>query len=236
MMLRLTYRSGTGLNDWSHSAILGDRGVAARNFADLVAARMIGTVLPFSERESLVRAAARSGINRFEANLLIAAVQHQLGVGLKRQGKDGLLVSSGASARSAFLAVCGKIGAAMRDFWQMGRRWAISKQLWPMFRFSPALKAKLIWIGAVIRNQWELTREWAIEKKVWPSFLSSSAVITVLPAANVRISPVMRERPGIVRRREPVRGPVRVRISSAIATFVAVQAGIIAAVWYLFAY
>jgi hypothetical protein len=46
----------------------------------------------------------------------------------------------------------------------------------------------------------------------------------------------MDERPTVVRRREPERGPMKIRISSALATFLAVQAGIIAAVWYLFAY
>lgn len=71
--------------DWSQSAVLGQRSAAARNFADLVAARLVGTVLPFSERESLVRTAARYGIARFEANLIIAAVQHQMGVGRQRE-------------------------------------------------------------------------------------------------------------------------------------------------------
>ena len=57
----------------------------ARNFADLVAARLVGTVLPFSERESLVRTAARYGIAQFEANLIIAVVQNQMGVGRQRE-------------------------------------------------------------------------------------------------------------------------------------------------------
>jgi hypothetical protein len=232
MMLRLTYRSGNRLNDWSQSAILGDRGVAARNFADLVAARMIGTVLPFSERESLVRAAARNGINRFEANLLIAAVQHQMGVGLKRQEKTGWLVSSFASARSAFLAICRKIGATVRNLLRLGREWAISKRLWPIFRFPPTLTAKLAWPFAIVQNQWRLTWDWAITNRVWPIYLFHTTV-TVLPATNSRDYSV---RPGIVRRREAKREPMKMRISSAVATFVAVQAGIIAAVWYLFAY
>lgn len=76
--------------DWSQSAVLGQRGTAARNFADLVAARLVGTVLPFNERESLVRTAARYGIARFEANLIIAAVQHQLGVGRQREKRKRL--------------------------------------------------------------------------------------------------------------------------------------------------
>lgn len=229
-MLRLTYRSESRLNDWSQSAILGDRGVAARNFADLVAARMIGTVLPFSERESLVRAAARNGINRFEANLLIAAVQHQLGVGLKRQPKDGLLISIFASARSAFVSGCVRFGAVVRNLWHLGRGWAMSKGLWPMFRLPPAATAKLMWIGTVVQNQWQLSRAWVTANG--PRFLSSRAV-TVLASTNSRDYSI---RPGVVRRREGVREPVKVRISSALATFLAVQAGIILAVWYLFTY
>ncbi len=204
--------------------------MAARNFADLVAARMIGTVLPFSERESLVRAAARNGINRFEANLLIAAVQHQMGVGLKRQEKTGLLASFFASARSAFVTLCRNIGAAVGNLWRLSREWAISMRLWPMFRFPPALTAKLAWLFEIVQNQWQLTRDWAAANG--PRFLSSQAV-TVLPAANSRDYSI---RPGVVRRRAALREPVKMRISSAVATFVAVQAGIIAAVWYLFAY
>ncbi|MGD0464406.1 MAG: hypothetical protein ABSB74_18130 [Tepidisphaeraceae bacterium] len=113
MMLSPRYQSGTRLNDWSHSAILGDRGVVARNLADLVAARMVGTVLPFSERESLVRAAARHGINRFEANLLIAAVQHQMDVGRQRLAKPESARMRISSALATFLAVQAGIVAAV---------------------------------------------------------------------------------------------------------------------------
>ena len=70
--------------DWSKSAVLGERSAKARTFADLVASQLVDTVLPLSQRESLIRLAARQGINRFEANLIIAAVQNQLGVGRKR--------------------------------------------------------------------------------------------------------------------------------------------------------
>jgi hypothetical protein len=62
--------------DWSHSAILGHRGPAAREFADLVSGRLVGRLLPWSDRRILLRQAAGLGINRFEANLIIAAVQH----------------------------------------------------------------------------------------------------------------------------------------------------------------
>jgi len=62
--------------DWSHSAILGHRGPAAREFADHVSDRLTGTLLSWSNRRILLREAAGLGINRFEANLIIAAVQH----------------------------------------------------------------------------------------------------------------------------------------------------------------
>jgi hypothetical protein len=72
-------------SDWSRSAVLGDRGAAARDFADIVAGQLVGTVLPWSQRQALVRIASDHGITRFEANLIIAAVQHQMGVGQRRQ-------------------------------------------------------------------------------------------------------------------------------------------------------
>ncbi len=70
--------------DWSKSAVLGDRSAKARTFADLVASQLVETVLPLSQRESLIRLAARQGINRFEANLIFAAVLNQLEFGRKR--------------------------------------------------------------------------------------------------------------------------------------------------------
>jgi|HubBroStandDraft_6_1064221.scaffolds.fasta_scaffold586932_2 hypothetical protein len=71
-------------SDWSRSAVLGERGVAARDFADIVVGQLVGTVLPWSRREKLIRAASAHGITRFEANLIIATVQHQMGVGRRR--------------------------------------------------------------------------------------------------------------------------------------------------------
>jgi hypothetical protein len=64
--------------DWSESAILGCRSAAARDLADLVAIRMVGPALPFSDRLYIFRQAARRRIGRFEANLIIAAVQNHL--------------------------------------------------------------------------------------------------------------------------------------------------------------
>lgn len=52
---------------------------SASRFAELVASRMDGPILRYSARLSLFREAARRKIDRFEANLIIAAVQHQAG-------------------------------------------------------------------------------------------------------------------------------------------------------------
>ena len=55
------------------------RAGAAQTFAALVRERMDGTMLRYSHRTRLLRAAEQSGIGRFEANLIIAAVQHEAG-------------------------------------------------------------------------------------------------------------------------------------------------------------
>jgi hypothetical protein len=65
--------------DWSNSAILGHRTAAARDFADRVTQQMIGSVLPWPNRQAMLRYASRIGIPRVEANLLIAVVQIQSG-------------------------------------------------------------------------------------------------------------------------------------------------------------
>jgi hypothetical protein len=49
----------------------------AEQFSLQVAARLEGPVLRHSQRRALFAAARRLGIGRFEANLLIAAVQHE---------------------------------------------------------------------------------------------------------------------------------------------------------------
>ena len=51
---------------------------AAGRFAHLVRERMDGPVLRYSHRTRLIRAAEQRGICRFEANLIIAAVQHEV--------------------------------------------------------------------------------------------------------------------------------------------------------------
>jgi hypothetical protein len=54
-----------------------DSGVRA--FAQAVSTALEGPVLRFSRRQQLIRQAEKLGIRRFDANLLIAAVQHRLG-------------------------------------------------------------------------------------------------------------------------------------------------------------
>jgi hypothetical protein len=52
---------------------------AAEKFAILVKYSLIGTLLPYSARQALIRKAGRMGIGRFDANLIIATVQHRMG-------------------------------------------------------------------------------------------------------------------------------------------------------------
>jgi len=104
---------GMRRGDWSHSAVLGSRGSAAMDFADLVPGQLVGTVLPWSRRETLVRTAAKLGISRFEANLIIAAVQNQMGVGLKPdEARRPRLMKRIAAGLTVFVAVQALIVAA----------------------------------------------------------------------------------------------------------------------------
>jgi hypothetical protein len=48
-----------------------------RDFATLVMARIQAGVLRYSDRQTLLAAAAKMGIGRFDANLLIAMAQHR---------------------------------------------------------------------------------------------------------------------------------------------------------------
>jgi len=57
------------------SAPTPDSGVRA--FAAAVSSSLEGPILRFSRRQQLIRQAERLGIRRFDANLLIAAVQHR---------------------------------------------------------------------------------------------------------------------------------------------------------------
>ena len=52
---------------------------AAERFAVLVRYSLIGPLMPYSTRQALLRKAGRMGIGRFQANLIIAMVQHEAG-------------------------------------------------------------------------------------------------------------------------------------------------------------
>ena len=84
---------------------------AAQTFASLVLQRMDGPVLRYSHRANLLRAAERSGIGRFEANLIIAAVQHQAG---EATGAESVTSSRPwCAAALAFIATQGAILTAL---------------------------------------------------------------------------------------------------------------------------
>ena len=57
----------------------GDQGEYGR-FASEVATNLAGGVLSYSKRLELLDAASRHGIGRFQANLVVAAVQHRMGM------------------------------------------------------------------------------------------------------------------------------------------------------------
>ena len=52
---------------------------SAATFAQLVRDRIDGSILRYSHRAQLIGEAEQRGIGRFEANLIIAAVQHEAG-------------------------------------------------------------------------------------------------------------------------------------------------------------
>jgi hypothetical protein len=93
------------------------RGIrAARTFAGMVTERMTGPILPYSQRENLLRAAARMGIGRFEANLIIAAMQHR--VRCNETQDETPIVSTRVSPRALFLT-----GAFVQTMIIVGVRW-----------------------------------------------------------------------------------------------------------------
>jgi hypothetical protein len=47
-------------------------------FTQQIARSLAGPILPYSQRLALLKQAGRQGIERFEANLMIAAVQHRV--------------------------------------------------------------------------------------------------------------------------------------------------------------
>ena len=78
----------------------------AGGFAAEVERRMDGPVLRLAQRRTLLAKAQRMGIGRFEANLVIAAVQHERRAGPgPRQTTSALNNGYGAGAASALLAL-----------------------------------------------------------------------------------------------------------------------------------
>jgi hypothetical protein len=66
--------------DWSNSAILGHRSVAARDLADLAAARMVGSALPWTQRQFLLRQARGETSGDLRRISSLRAVQNHLAV------------------------------------------------------------------------------------------------------------------------------------------------------------
>jgi hypothetical protein len=62
--------------DWLDEAVIAPPG-AVRGFAAAVEAALIDSVLQHDDRMRLIRRATRLGISRFDANLIIATVQHR---------------------------------------------------------------------------------------------------------------------------------------------------------------
>jgi hypothetical protein len=81
---------------------------------------MDGPVLRYSHRTSLIRVAERSGIGRFEANLIIAAVQHEAG---ERAGMNPVqqFSQSWSSWASAAIAVIATQAAIILGAWSLIR-------------------------------------------------------------------------------------------------------------------
>jgi hypothetical protein len=84
---------------------------------------MGGPVLRYSHRTRLIRAAERSGIGRFEANLIIAAVQHEAG---ERRAAERVRPSqrtcpSWLSSALAALAALATQAAILFGFWSLIR-------------------------------------------------------------------------------------------------------------------
>jgi hypothetical protein len=87
----------------------------AATFAQLVRDRMDGPVLRYSHRTALVREAEQRGIGRFEANLIIAAVQHEAG---ERRATEPVSTTSRSWIRAA-VAVVATQGAIVLALWSL---------------------------------------------------------------------------------------------------------------------
>jgi len=89
----------------------------AQLFADLVADSMDGPILRYSTRRSLLRAAQIQGIGGFEANLIIAAVQHQ--VDRETPSASRSQPTSDSSATRAWVAFLAIQSAIIFAIWTM---------------------------------------------------------------------------------------------------------------------
>jgi hypothetical protein len=58
-------------------SVLGVESASAQHLTRLVEASLCDGALPYARRQDVLRAARRLGVGRFQANLLIAAVQHR---------------------------------------------------------------------------------------------------------------------------------------------------------------
>jgi hypothetical protein len=69
-------RRHTGIVGPSLTAVFEVSPETTRRFSRLVRDHLEGQILRFDQRQLLIRAAGRMGIDRFQATLIIAAVQH----------------------------------------------------------------------------------------------------------------------------------------------------------------
>jgi hypothetical protein len=70
---------GRGDRDSRHSVLSPQSSALTLHFEKCVASQLTGGVLRYSTRVALLHQAKRLGIGRFEANLIIASIQHRFG-------------------------------------------------------------------------------------------------------------------------------------------------------------
>ena len=87
----------------------------ARVFSEAAAAAMEGPVLRYSARQGLMKLARRLGIERFEANLLIAAVQHR--VGARWDQRNGERIGTMGWVMMGALVQAGILGIIAAMWW-----------------------------------------------------------------------------------------------------------------------
>lgn len=85
----------------------------SRQFAQMVASQIESGLLNFSDRQRLLSLAETMGIGRFQANLIIAAVQHQTGAPISDLAPSPVKQFRWIGAVAAVLAVQGLIVACV---------------------------------------------------------------------------------------------------------------------------